>query len=160
MTSQTTHPPSKAMPKQVEPVEESYPCVAEPKEGHTGNLLAFISVIAVLGFGVWTAIATLMAPTDKPATKASATAVPTGVTTSVPVAAAPTVAPTAAVATPGAGATPTRAAGSGRVHVVGEGDTLYRIAQRYGTTVEAIMAANGFTDKSKILHIGDRITIP
>jgi LysM repeat protein len=47
-----------------------------------------------------------------------------------------------------------------RTHVVEGGDTLNRIAQRYGVTVEAIMQANGFTDRNRILRIGERLTIP
>jgi LysM repeat protein len=47
-----------------------------------------------------------------------------------------------------------------RFHVVEGGDTLNRIAQRYGVSVEAIMQANGFTDRSRILRIGERLVIP
>jgi LysM repeat protein len=47
-----------------------------------------------------------------------------------------------------------------RTHVVEGGDTLNRIAQRYGVTVEGIMQANGFTDRNRILRIGERLTIP
>jgi LysM repeat protein len=47
-----------------------------------------------------------------------------------------------------------------RTHVVEGGDTLNRIAQRYGVTVEAIMQANGFTDRNRILRIGERLTVP
>jgi LysM repeat protein len=47
-----------------------------------------------------------------------------------------------------------------RVHVVEGGDTLNRIAQRYGVTVEGIMQANGFTDRNRILRIGERLVIP
>ena len=47
-----------------------------------------------------------------------------------------------------------------RTHVVEGGDTLNRIAQRYGVTVEAIMQANGFTDRNRILRIGERLNIP
>jgi LysM repeat protein len=47
-----------------------------------------------------------------------------------------------------------------RFHVVEGGDTLNRIAQRYGVTVEAIMQANGFTDRNRILRIGERLVIP
>jgi LysM repeat protein len=47
-----------------------------------------------------------------------------------------------------------------RIHVVEGGDTLNRIAQRYGVTVEAIMQANGFTDRNRILRIGERLVIP
>ncbi len=49
---------------------------------------------------------------------------------------------------------------SGRIHVVEAGDTLNRIAQRYGVTVEAIMQANNFTDRNRILRIGERLVIP
>jgi LysM repeat protein len=44
--------------------------------------------------------------------------------------------------------------------VVEGGDTLNRIAQKYGVTVEAIMQANGFTDRNRILRIGERLVIP
>ncbi|MCC7369952.1 MAG: LysM peptidoglycan-binding domain-containing protein [Chloroflexi bacterium] len=47
-----------------------------------------------------------------------------------------------------------------RVHVVEGGDTLNRIAQRYGVTIDAIMQANGFTDRNRILRIGERLVIP
>lgn len=156
MSSRTPRSTGRGVSRPPEP-EDSYPHVPEPKQSHTGSLLAFVSVLAVLGFGFWTAVATLTGSNDKPGAKAAPTTAATRVTT-----AAPTVAPTAAAASPAGTPTrsPTAAPGSGRVHVVGEGDTLYRIAQRYGTTVEAIMAANGFTDRSKILHIGDRLTIP
>jgi len=45
-----------------------------------------------------------------------------------------------------------------RVYVVRWGDTLYGIAHRYGTTVRAIMAANGLT--STRIYVGQRLTIP
>jgi LysM repeat protein len=47
-----------------------------------------------------------------------------------------------------------------RVHVVEGGDTLSRIAQRYGVTVDAIMQANGIPDRSRVLRIGERLAIP
>jgi len=47
-----------------------------------------------------------------------------------------------------------------RFHVVEGGDTLNRIAQRYSVSVEAIMQANGFTDRNRILRIGERLVIP
>lgn len=47
-----------------------------------------------------------------------------------------------------------------RIHVVEGGDTLNRIAQRYGVSVDAIMQANGFTDRNRILRIGERLVIP
>jgi LysM repeat protein len=130
-----------------------------------GNLLAILSVFAVLSFGAWTAIGTFTGTGGLP-TALKPQVLPTVVPTK-PAANAATSAPSAAVAsapsavpsgTPARVSTP--APGGSRVHVVGQGDTLYRIASLYGTTVEAIMAANGFTDRSKVLHIGDKLSIP
>jgi hypothetical protein len=55
---------------------------------------------------------------------------------------------------------PVASPGTGRVHVVEAGDTLNRIAQRYGVTVDAIMRANNRTDRNQILRIGERLVIP
>ncbi len=169
MPSRTTPSTGGRISPQPEP-EDSYPHIPEPKQAHGGTLLAVLSVFAILAFGMWTAVGTLTAPADKsaakpqvqttivptkpvaaapgatPATPASSTA-----TTSAPAAAAP-AATAARASTPGPGGT--------RVHVVGQGDTLYRIAALCGTTVDAIMAANGFNDRSKVLHVGDKLTIP
>lgn len=46
-----------------------------------------------------------------------------------------------------------------RTYVVVEGDTLAAIAQRFGTTVEALQAANGIEDPDKIV-VGEVIVIP
>jgi murein DD-endopeptidase MepM/ murein hydrolase activator NlpD len=45
------------------------------------------------------------------------------------------------------------------VYVVQAGDTLFRIAQRFGTTPEAIAAANGLDDPS-LIRVGQRLVIP
>jgi LysM repeat protein len=45
------------------------------------------------------------------------------------------------------------------VHVVQPGQNLFRIALRYGTSVEAIMAANGLTN-SRTIYVGQRLVIP
>jgi LysM repeat protein len=137
--------------------EDSFPPIAEPRQGHTGHLLAFVSVLAVLGFGVWSAIGTLATSAERPGDKVIPTALPTQMPAAAPTQAA-TPPSAAAVGSPTASTTATP--GGTRVHVVGQGDNLYRIAQRYNTTIEAIMAANGITDRSKILHIGDRLIIP
>ncbi len=156
MASRTSHSTGRGSVRPPEP-EDPYPRIPEPKQSHTGSLLAFVSVLAVLGFGFWTAVATLTGSTDKPAQKTSSTPVATRLA-----APAPTSAPTVAAANPSG--TPTRSStpgpNAGKVHVVGQGDTLSKIAQIYGTTVDAIMAANGITDRSKILHVGDKLTIP
>jgi len=49
---------------------------------------------------------------------------------------------------------------SQRFHVVEGGDTINRISQRYGVTVERLMEANGITDRNRILRIGERLVIP
>ena len=45
------------------------------------------------------------------------------------------------------------------IHVVGRGETLFSIARRYGTSVEAICAANGISDPTRI-YVGQRLVIP
>ena len=57
---------------------------------------------------------------------------------------------------------PTSASGipaPARSHVVRSGDTLWRIARRYGTSVRAVAAANGL-DVDRPLRIGRRLAIP
>jgi LysM repeat protein len=44
-------------------------------------------------------------------------------------------------------------------YTVQHGDTLYSIAHRYGTTVSAIMAANGLTNPDHI-YAGPTLRIP
>ena len=44
-------------------------------------------------------------------------------------------------------------------HVVGRGENLYRIALRYGTTVQAIASANGIANPGQI-YVGQRLVIP
>lgn len=58
-----------------------------------------------------------------------------------------------------AGNTPGAVPGSTTTHIVSAGQTLSSIAQRYGTTVKAIQAANGITD-ADLVRIGRSLTIP
>jgi LysM repeat protein len=44
-------------------------------------------------------------------------------------------------------------------HVVQQGETMFRIALRYGVTVEAVAAANGITDPTRI-YAGQTLKIP
>ena len=45
------------------------------------------------------------------------------------------------------------------IHVVQPGQNLFRIALQYGTTVDAIMAANGLTN-ARLVYSGQRLVIP
>jgi putative chitinase len=60
---------------------------------------------------------------------------------------APTAAPTAAASTAGQ-----------KVHVVQPGENLFRIALRYGTTVDALARANGIANPSRI-YVGQKIVV-
>lgn len=65
--------------------------------------------------------------------------------------------PTPTPATPGATATPIPG-GTSVVYVVQHGDTLYSIARRYGTTVQAIATLNNIVNPSRI-YAGQRLVI-
>jgi LysM repeat protein len=69
-----------------------------------------------------------------------------------PVPAAVTGTPVSTAASGGGGA------GSGRSYTVVDGDTLYSIAGRYGTTVAAIVALNGLSDANYI-YIGQILAV-
>ena len=72
--------------------------------------------------------------------------------------ASPTVGPTAIPGEPTP--TPTAVAPPGvTYYTVQRGDTLYSIAVRFNTTVEAIMQANGIFDP-RFIYVGQQLTIP
>jgi lipoprotein-anchoring transpeptidase ErfK/SrfK len=54
---------------------------------------------------------------------------------------------------------PQAAHAEGKVHKVKRGETLYSIARRYGTTVNAIVKANGIRNRNRI-YVGQRLSIP
>ena len=49
--------------------------------------------------------------------------------------------------------------GGEQVHTVQPGENLFRIALRYGTTVEAIAQANGITNPT-LIYVGQKLIIP
>jgi LysM repeat protein len=56
-------------------------------------------------------------------------------------------------------ALPLSAHAQARTHVVQRGDTLYSIARRYSTSIQAIMSANGLSNRN-FIWVGQRLTIP
>jgi len=93
------------------------------------------------------------------------TQVPSGAGTPTAVLAVDTPAVSTPVATvaPGATAvpvlTPVPPSGQVIVHIVQPGETLYAMAYRYGTTVQAIAQANGITNPDQIYQ-GQKLNIP
>jgi LysM repeat protein len=47
----------------------------------------------------------------------------------------------------------------GRVHVVQPGDTLYSLAVRYDTTVQALMVANNLSSPN-LIYVGQTLSVP
>ena len=118
-------------------------------------ILGAVLVVGVIAlfFGVNMALEALKGPAAPTATPAVATGV-----TPLPNPAAQSSPPPFLMPSPSP--SPTLAPPQQRTHTVEGGDTLNRIAQRYGVTVETIMQANGFTDRNRILRIGERLVIP
>ncbi|MGC5221869.1 LysM peptidoglycan-binding domain-containing protein [Micromonospora sp. DT81.3] len=69
---------------------------------------------------------------------------------------APASAPPEPAAPPAAPAAPPAAAST---HTVGAGDTISGIANKYGTTTQAVLDANGLT-RSSIIYPGEVLTLP
>jgi LysM repeat protein len=112
---------------------------------------------AVVGLLV---LSSLFGILDGPPATASRTATPSPSPTASALASAPpaSVAASASVAA-GASATPVATpAPTQRIYVVQQGDTLNQIAQQFGTTAEAIRAANGLTGDA--IDVGQRLIIP
>ncbi len=60
---------------------------------------------------------------------------------------------------PAGGTVPITPAPGGRTHLVAAGENLFRIALRYGTTFQAIAAANGITNVN-LIFVGQVLKIP
>lgn len=61
-------------------------------------------------------------------------------------------------ASPAPAPTPASASASARSHTVVAGDTVYAIAQKYGTTVDAVLTANGLT-RAAVIHPGQQLAV-
>jgi N-acetylmuramoyl-L-alanine amidase len=61
----------------------------------------------------------------------------------------------------GGGSSPASASGGGSsVHVVAPGDTLFGIALRYGTTVQAILQLNDMIHDPNLIFVGQTLLVP
>ncbi|MGH2350535.1 MAG: LysM peptidoglycan-binding domain-containing protein [Chloroflexota bacterium] len=136
------------------------------------TLVSAAVMFRIAGLGVGTATSTLRGPS------AGAPAGPTGAATAPSAsgqqpgrqpAAAPPTQPaatppppaTAAAAPPTATVAPSPTPRPNqREHTVEAGDTLFAISQRYGTTVDALVAANNLRSRNDTLSIGQRLLIP
>jgi LysM repeat protein len=72
---------------------------------------------------------------------------------------APTAEKSASPATKSAAGAEKPAAAGGTTHTVARGDTLTRLAKKYGVSAQAIMEANGMKDADH-LQLGKTLTIP
>lgn len=94
-------------------------------------------------------------PTATATAAAGGTATPVAILAAVPSATLmPTATPTAMPT-----ASPVAAAAEARTYVVQAGDSPDSIARRFGITAQALMAANGITDPTR-LRVGQRLVIP
>ncbi len=59
---------------------------------------------------------------------------------------------------PGRGSSGAASSSGGRAYIVQRGDTLFAVASRHGTTVAALMQANGLS--SSVIYVGQRLAIP
>jgi len=102
------------------------------------------------------------APTTVEAPRQPVAAAPTTVEAPrQPVATAPTTAaaPAPAAAAPAPAAEPAPAAASTSYTVVA-GDTPETVARKHGVTIEELLAANGWSQKDRVLYEGDKIQVP
>ncbi len=95
---------------------------------------------------------TVAAPQAQPVTVAPPTTVQQA-QHAAPVATAPTTAPVEA---------PRVAASAPATisYTVQAGDTLDVIAQRHGVSIDALMAANGYSQRDRVLYAGDKMQVP
>jgi LysM repeat protein len=102
------------------------------------------------------ALATQVSPADQASPVQTPTASPaTPIPSETPV--VPTSVPTITPAS--ATLTATLTTGGSTTYVVQAGDNLFRIALRYGTTVEAVASANGIANPA-LISVGQSLTIP
>jgi LysM repeat protein len=146
--------------------EEDYYESAEPnmKLSHAFIVVLILHLIAVGGIFGFNAMKNRQATLAKIAAESGLVTTPNSApqttTANAPTAAGqPAPAPVAANTSAPAAANPAATATSGRTHEVVPGDTLTRIATKYGTTVESLLTTNNLTADS-ILRVGQVLQLP
>lgn len=111
-------------------------------------------VLAVQGPGAWP-VCSVRAGLTKANGGASSTA-------SAPsTAPAPSAAPAPSSSQPRQESSASRSTStSGASYTVKAGDTVSGLAQRFGTSVSAIVSANGLSNGGRLIYVGDRLAIP
>jgi LysM repeat protein len=141
--------------------EEDYYESSEPnmKLSHAFIVVLILHLIAVGGIFGFNAMKNRQATLAKIAAESGLVTRPHSTATDATnVSAAPTAAnPAPAPANPSTAAAP--AASTGRTHEVVPGDTLTRIATKYGTTVESLLTTNNLSADS-ILRVGQILQLP
>jgi hypothetical protein len=133
--------------------------------GPRARRLLLAGVVAVLGVlvlvsGVADGLAGLVArPSASPLPGTGSTPVPNPSVAGASATPVATPTPTPMPATPAPTPAAPVSAAATQSYVVQEGDTLSAIAGRFGTTVEAIQAANGLGE-SDVINIGQVLVIP
>ena len=144
--------------------------------GRARPVLAAAVVVVAMSAGVasgtWQGLAALAGSAGDPLHPDAGVPVPTATSTRTPgtptIAATPSVAPTSVpTPKPSVDAPPSASPASeptsdvmpAQTYVVQPGDTLKSIADRYGTTVVALQAANGIADQN-VINVGQVLTIP
>jgi nucleoid-associated protein YgaU len=129
--------------------------IARPRRLGAGALLVIGLVLAggLIGWIGLGGLGAILGPGPSPSASPSQEATPTPTPEASP-SPEPSASPTSAATT---GPTPTPAA-TPVTYIVQSGDTLNEIAARFGTTAQAIMAANGLT--SDVINVGQVLIIP
>jgi lysozyme len=127
--------------------------VVESTPASTGVTPASVEATPVAGETVVSAV------TSTPGVAATPTLVPIGGTPATEQPAA-TVVPASPTEVPSSSQAPTAVPEQGAMyHTVQQGETLSSIAQRYGTTWQALASANGIVNPNQI-YVGQRLKIP